>query len=130
MSTNWAAPLIGAPYKSGAAGPEAFDCVGLVRYYFRERHGLDLPEYSLGDPGEKLWGFVKATGWRPVSDEPAENDVVTMLGFEGPHVGVMVQCSLGLGLLHAQGNDRLGQVVWQPLNTLFGYTKVQCWRHS
>lgn len=125
---NWAAPLIGLPYKQGASGPDAFDCVGLVRYYFRERHGVVLPGYELGEGPERLAGFIRATGWRPVKSDPAEDDVMVMVGFEGPHVGVLVQCSLGLGLLHAQGNNAKGQVLWQPLDTLVTYTNKQLWR--
>ena len=39
---HWAAHLIGAPYEAGACGPTSFDCIGLVRHYFKARHGVAL----------------------------------------------------------------------------------------
>lgn len=37
--------LLGAPYRFGARGPEAFDCSGLV-YYAYQSAGVDLPRTS------------------------------------------------------------------------------------
>jgi cell wall-associated NlpC family hydrolase len=124
---NWAAHLVGAPYRTGADGPEEFDCVGLVRHYFRARHGLDLPDYHLTDR-EGLLQFVRATGWARTRARPQHDDVAVMDGPTGRHTGVLVESSEGLGLLHAVGTDRQGQVVWQPLDSLIGYRNIEIWR--
>lgn len=44
--------LIGKPWVSGASGPEAFDCWGLLRHVLKERRGFQLSQY----------GGVKETG--------------------------------------------------------------------
>lgn len=124
---SWAASLVGRPYEPGADGPESFDCVGLVRYYFRHRHGLELPDYHLLD-AEGLQQFVRATRWRRAEGPPRVDDVLTMTNPSGRHVGVMVQTSEGPALLHAVGTRGVGQVVCQPLNTLFGYREIEIWR--
>ena len=36
--------LIGRPWVANAQGPEAFDCWGLVRYWFETQLGTKLPE--------------------------------------------------------------------------------------
>lgn len=128
---HWAAPLIGAPYKAGASGPCEFDCIGLVRYYFRERHGLELPDYDLaGGTTAELAAFVRATRARRVGSDLQDEDIVTMENFQGRHVGVAVRTSEGLGLLHAVGNNTKGSVVWQPMHTLVCYRNKQAWRLS
>jgi cell wall-associated NlpC family hydrolase len=124
---HWAAGLVGKPYRAGCAGPDEFDCVGLVRYYFRARHGLELPDYHL-DVGASLAEFVRATRWRRTQGRPQEDDVLLLTGPAGRHVGVMVANSEGLGLLHAVGTSGFGHVVWQPLPTLVGYTNPELWR--
>jgi cell wall-associated NlpC family hydrolase len=127
--THWAAAYIAKPYRAGAAGPDAFDCVGLVRHYFKSRHGIELPDYSLqaGDARD-LSRFSRATGWRPCTGAPQPDDVMTMESFDGKHVGIVVRNSEGLGLLHAVGREDRGQVVWQPLGTLWTYKNKQLWR--
>lgn len=126
---HWAADLIGKPYQAGATGPDAFDCLGLVRHYFRARHRLELPDYRLEtSTTEELHRFTRATGWRRCEGKPQEEDLLLMVGIEGRHVGVVTATSEGLGLLHATGNGDRGQVVWQPLSTLFAYRHLEVWR--
>ena len=126
---HWAADLIGKPYQAGARGPDAFDCLGLVRHYFQARHGVDLPEYNLlTSTPEDLHRFTRATGWRRCAGSAQDEDLLMMEGFEGRHVGVVVATSEGLGLLHATGKGSVGHVVWQPLNTLIMYRHKEIWR--
>lgn len=129
--SHWAASLIGKPYRAGAVGPDAFDCIGLVRYYFRTQHNLELPDYSLLEPSpEDLLRFTRATGWRRAEGAAQDQDLLLMSGLEGRHIGLVLQSSDGLGLLHATGNNQRGQVVWQPLDTLFGYRNLEIWRRA
>ena len=126
---HWAAHLVGKPYKAGASGPDEFDCIGLVRYYFKEHLGVVLPDYQVvGGTSAELGAFIKATAWHKVSGEARDSDVMTMQNYIGRHVGVVVRSSEGLGLLHAQGNDQSGSVIWQPLSTLTMYQKREVWR--
>jgi len=39
--------LVGRPYRMGGAGPNAFDCAGLVYFVYRP-HGIDLPRDAAG----------------------------------------------------------------------------------
>ncbi|MGN2640395.1 C40 family peptidase [Nocardia takedensis] len=67
---------IGAPYVYGAAGPDAFDCSGLVQWAYREA-GMELPRTS----GAQL------SAGAPVSLEDLQpGDVVSFYG--GGHSGL------------------------------------------
>jgi cell wall-associated NlpC family hydrolase len=126
---HWARPLIGKPYKAGAAGPDAFDCLGLVRYYLQTVKGRDLPAYSLGDADPAgILAFTRAAGWRRVAGEPQNEDLLLMDNVLGRHIGVVVKTCEGLGLLHAAGSEGAGSVVWQPLHTLVAYRNKAAWR--
>ena len=128
---HWAAPLIGAPYEAGACGPSSFDCIGLVRFYFRHRHGIELPDYLLhSGSARQLYRFIRATGWRCVAGPEQADDVLTMTGLAGKHVGVVVGTVEGLRLLHAVGSDKRGQVVAQHLRPLPGYMDIRIWRRA
>ncbi len=122
--------LVGRPYKAGACGPDAFDCIGLVRFWFKQQHGKELPPYTLEMSARDLLRFTRATGWKPVEGRALVDDVVTMTGLEGKHVGVMVATSEGAMLLHAVGSEARGQVVLQPLWSLVGYREIQPWRQA
>ena len=130
MSAHWAAPLIGVPYKAGGHTPEGMDCIGLVRYYFRARHGVELPDYHLHAAPGDLHAFVRATGWHPCSLPYRDEDILTMENHLGKHVGVVIETCEGTGLLHASGTDDYGSVIWQPLSTLFGYRNYKGWRKT
>lgn len=126
---DWVASVVGKPYLAGASGPEAYDCLGLVRAYFRDVHGKQLPDYHLNDPTEAgLAEFIKATQWRIVSGQPVTGDVMTMESHQGKHVGIVVRSNEGLGLLHAAGKIDKGSVCWQPLDTLIAFRRKQLWR--
>ena len=38
---HWTAEYLGKPWRNGAAGPDAFDCYGLVRAVYRDRYGVE-----------------------------------------------------------------------------------------
>ena len=129
--THWALPLIGAPWKQGASGPNAFDCWGLVRHVCATRHGIDLaPSTDIA----AIRSAAHTNGWRPATAPAMADDVVFMRGPAGRHVGVMVQANGRLGVLHAAGHQTprgpVGEVIFQPLAdaTAGGYHSFEFWR--
>lgn len=91
--------VLGKPWESGAAGPDAYDCWGLVRAYWKEVRGEELPDYDVDalNPYEVRREFAgHRDGWREV--QPAEGVAVLMGKSERPsHVGIL----LGQGVLHS-----------------------------
>jgi cell wall-associated NlpC family hydrolase len=140
--SHWAAELIGRPWKPVAYGPDAFFCWGLVHYVFRTRLDIELPMVAVGETLENNYQAIKRVqtdaGWRPCEGEPdQEFDIVLMWGPHGRHVGVMIQMSTGLVLLHAEGylDDKLrphGDVRAQRIRDLprYGYSQIEIWRRA
>ena len=134
---HWAAPLIGLPYRRGAAGPEAFDCWGLVRHVFAARWGIAMPHVQVGqladDSTENVAAIKRAaqvSGWAPVADLSAcDGDIVLMEAAEGRHVGVMIEGDYDLRLLHAI--ERAG-VCTQTIEeaAAWGYQRFAFWRRA
>lgn len=85
---NAALTRLGAPYAWAAAGPDAFDCSGLVVWAFHQA-GLTLPRSSQ----------ALAAGGQPVSlDQMQPGDVISLFP-DASHVGIYV----GDGrMVHAQ----------------------------
>jgi len=85
---NAALTRLGAPYAWAAAGPDAFDCSGLVVWSFRQA-GLALPRSSQ----------ALASGGQPVPlDQMRPGDVISLFP-DASHVGIYV----GNGrMVHAQ----------------------------
>ena len=134
-----AAGLIGSPWSLGADGPDAFSCWGLVRYWFRVVHGLNLPDVQIAsgaDQAPAIYAAVGEGGWgRADLAEPAEHDVALLRnpGNGGRHIGVLVLNGAGLHLLHCEGsttNPRPG-VLCEPLaDVLNRYHAPQLWRRT
>jgi cell wall-associated NlpC family hydrolase len=98
---RYAMSRVGAPYMWGAAGPDAFDCSGLVVWSFAQV-GISLPHYSYDLMGMGV----------PVSyDELEPGDLVFFYG--GSHVGIYVG---GGQFIHAPHTGTVVQV-----NSLAGY---------
>jgi cell wall-associated NlpC family hydrolase len=57
---------LGRPYRKGAAGPDAFDCSGLVRAAYLTV-GIDLPHYSVTQAG-----LGRAVDWRTEAIQPGD----------------------------------------------------------
>jgi len=102
---HWAEDLIGRPWRAGGRGPNAFDCWGLVRYCWRDRFGIQVPEIPIdaGDLRAVHAGFrdhPERRRWRLVAD-PREGDAVLMRQSRHPiHVGLWLEADGG-GVLHA-----------------------------
>jgi cell wall-associated NlpC family hydrolase len=62
------ADLIGAPFRYGGRGPDAYDCFGLVKECWRRVHGVELPDFqSPTDPGVQCaLGATQLQLWQPV----------------------------------------------------------------
>lgn len=97
---HWADAYIGAPFESGASGPAAYDCWGLLRAVLREHFGRVLP--ALGHDARSLRSCVLTAAeevasprWRAV-ELPAEGDAVLMARARHPsHVGVWLDADGG-----------------------------------
>ena len=85
---NAALTRLGAPYAWAAAGPDAFDCSGLVMWAFKQA-GVTLPHSSQ----------ALASGGQPVTlDQMQPGDVISLFA-DDSHVGIYV----GDGrMVHAQ----------------------------
>jgi hypothetical protein len=107
-------PLIGKPYRIGAAGPDEFDCWGLVQYIQRVVFGRDVQ--TISDPPGDIKSLVRFVrdhpergNWRRV-EKPVHGGVVEMSHAVIPHhVGIYLDIDGG-GILHCSEN---GGVSWE-----------------
>lgn len=114
---HWTFDYLGKPWRNGAAGPDAYDCYGLVRAVYADRYGVQLP--VIDTDATKLVACLHALRdyagydqWLHVS-EPEEGDVLQMGCAHHPHhVGVYV--APGRVLHSVQGAG----VVLQPFGSL------------
>lgn len=111
--------LIGKPWVSGACGPAAFDCWGLLRHTFQERRGITLPQFS-GVDETGLAEMVKTaeaealTHWDELAT-PEDFCVVCMSrNSRISHVGLWLDVDGG-GVFHS---FKGGGVVFQPIATI------------
>lgn len=136
---HWAHALIGTPWT-----PER-NCWWLVCHYFDARHGVQMPALAIGAEANALSDSnvaallqaAQASGWRPATGAPREDDVVLMRGpLGGRHVGVMVAANGIVGVLHSDGlltpRGPRGHVVFQTLAEAMadGYGAHEVWRRA
>lgn len=97
---------VGRPYVSGASGPNAFDCSGLVQYVYAQA-GISLPRtsYAQGSAGT----MVSAAEAQP-------GDIV----YYGYHVGIYA----GNGMMIDAGTTSTGVVYRQIWGNPIGYIRV------
>lgn len=96
-AVRYAESKIGAPYRWGAAGPDAFDCSGLVQWSYRQV-GVTL----------KRTTYDQATQGKPVSrSQLRPGDLVFF--YSGPsHVALYVGDNQ---IIHAPGSGKTVQIV-------------------
>ncbi len=128
---NWTHELIGLPWS-----PQ-FDCWGLVRRVFKERHGIDMPEHAAGVL--RITEAAHVSGWRPVQPPafPQEHDIVLMRNLRKErHVGVIVRANRRLQVLHNDGcmadGRPTGAVRLQTLAQMMseGCSGIELWRRA
>lgn len=118
--THWAETYLGRPWVSGAAGPDAYDCYGLVRAVYAGRFGVALPvlEVDAARPlaaARAMRDFEGYGAWVSVDGRPAEGDVIQMGHARHPHhVGIWIDADGGRVLHSVEGTG----VLAQPLASL------------
>lgn len=99
---EWAASVIGKPWRLHECGPDAFDCWGLVWHYYANVEETLLPPYQGMAFGDGF--FQEVDSWTP------DEDGVVLCCFANGvphHIGV----KLDNYVIHAAGNERKpGQV--------------------
>lgn len=110
--------LLGKPWERYASGPDAFDCWGLVRYWYGSYLGIDLPSVLVDvrdtlSVARHIKNAQDGSDWSPlVTPEP--NCVVAMgKGSVITHVGIHVD---GGYVLHC--SSEAGAVVVQALSAI------------
>ncbi len=130
---HWASTYRGRPWASGAEGPAAFDCWGLVRAVLRDRAGIALPRIQVD--GGDIRAVVRAfkahpelAHWREV-EAPRELDAALMAQARHPvHVGLYLEVDGGR-VLHC--GDPYGVVAVDLLSLRqHGYKIMRWYRHD
>jgi hypothetical protein len=118
---------IGLRWESGARGPTAFDCWGLLRHVQQEYFGKEIPDVpEFGYIAREMHQQRMVSGVWELVDTPFHGDGVLMRGGDDPHVGVWLDLEGG-GVLHSM--ERVG-VVWSPKETLrmLGFSRLKFYR--
>ncbi len=118
--THWAMEYIGKPWESGASGPDAYDCWGLVRAVYRDRLGIDLPivdvdAHSVLAVRRALDRNPERSHWEEITALEHMAAVDLGLGVKSHHVGIWLADSGVNGLLHCVEGQG---VVFQSLSSL------------
>jgi cell wall-associated NlpC family hydrolase len=110
IAVDAALTRVGAPYAWAAAGPDAFDCSGLVMWAFHQA-GITLPHSSQ----------ALASGGEPVALDQMQPGDVIILFPDASHVGIYV----GDGnMIHAQFEGEpvvVESLYGAPINTVRRY---------
>jgi cell wall-associated NlpC family hydrolase len=115
---EWINDYVGVPYRPNGRDRAGWDCWGLVVAVYRERLGLELPDYRWQapySPLDRLRGFSSACesllGGLTLELEAPELWAMAMVyaSHRPHHIGVVV----GPGVLHAA---RYGGTIFDPLD--------------
>jgi len=77
---QYAAGLLGKPYKNGAKGPDAFDCSGFVHYVYK-RYEINVP-YTTEE--------LVHTGYQVSRENVLAGDLVIFTIKRSYHIGIMM----------------------------------------
>lgn len=117
---------VGLPWQSGATGPHAFNCWGLLQHVQREYFGVELPDLVFGDAAREAYAARLHSGdWEAVA-QPFHGAGVLLRGGDDPHVGIWLDVD-GSGVLHSiEGAG----VIWTVRSRLrlMGFSRTQYYR--
>lgn len=122
-NTEWINAVVGKPWVDRMAGPDAFDCWGLVVDSFCRIDGVELNDvsgYSDGHPIEVIGSPVRDSyGW-PEIEKPQDGAVFCIYLSNGDmvHVGRILDAGGNLHAVHAVGKGGKGQVAAEPIRAL------------
>ena len=115
---EWVSALIGKPWRSGARGPDAFDCWGLLAWVYLQQRGIvlnPLPDLDPKDLGQVAKAArLESVNWQQVLWPQHLAAVAMSTGVRIHHVGVWLDIDGGL-VLHTTENS---SVVAQTLVSL------------
>lgn len=117
--SHWAESYLGKPWRSGAVGPDAYDCHGIVRAVYADQCGMVLPAVEANalstlDVARAMRGY-DYSDWLEIPEPSLDLDVVEMSLHRRPHhVGVFLTLDGGGVLTSVEGPG----VVFQPLFSL------------
>ncbi|MBF0417213.1 MAG: C40 family peptidase [Magnetococcales bacterium] len=106
MIDHWVLDYLGRPWEPGKDGPCAYDCWGLVRAVFRERHGIFLPVIPADTDSIRSIKNAVSEGMMMVSWERIEKheDGAVLLMSHGRiphHIGIAVEIGEKPMVLHS-----------------------------
>jgi hypothetical protein len=122
-----AARFVGMAWKKAT-----FNCWHMVQAVELEVFGKVLPDIPIDSTDDKTAAILAATaGWHRVEGPPTNGDILTMIGPQGPHVGVWINGRVlhNLGYQDEHGVDH-GSVGASDLRELglLNYGHVKLWR--
>jgi cell wall-associated NlpC family hydrolase len=94
---SWALEVIGCPWVSGARGPDAFDCWGLVSWVYANRRGMTLNPYASLDAKNLFQVNSTVTNERGFWEEIEQPEELCLVAMSKRqvihHVGVWLSAS-------------------------------------
>lgn len=91
---------IGLAWESGARGPQAFDCWGLLMDVRERYFGGGIPETPFGEATLQMYEDKMRSGQWEIVSAPSHGDGVLLREESQPHVGIYLDFDGG-GILHA-----------------------------
>lgn len=130
--SHWVKEYVGKPYRSGAYGPDAFDCWGLVRDVWMKHLGADVPVFG-ANMGQRHINELLTSPWCWAEEvhAPSELDVVLMGRNRPVHIGIYVVVDRKPQILHSL--EEATGVVLTPLLNLslcHGIQALQFYRYK
>lgn len=96
---------LGKPWQAGADGPDAFDCFGLVRAFYRDHFGVQLPVVEVDAMSALQVRHAFKTNpqlsrWEEIEIPQPHCAVLMSSGKQPSHVGLYVDDVSGGRVLH------------------------------
>lgn len=100
---------IGKPFVSGARGPDAYDCWGLVLAVYAEVYGIRLPDYDIAADAlhqitRQISAEIATPLWTVTNPDEAPSVAVMALHEDHPHLANHCGVCLGGCVLHTTQN--------------------------